>query len=126
MKITAMTVTLVQWPLKMKRSHGIGSIETRMGGVVLRLDTDRGLVGWGEAAPWSAFSGTAEANAAALHVYMRPHIVGADPSKITTIMEACSHAVVAHAEAKAALEMALFDLKGKALGVPVAELLGIC
>jgi muconate cycloisomerase len=124
LRITGMDVHLVRWPLKMKRRHGVGDIEQSMPGVVVKLTTDGGLVGWGEAAPWSVFTGTAEGNAQALHAYLRPLVVGADPLRISTLMRAADKLVVGHGEAKAALEMALFDITGKRLGVPVAQLLG--
>jgi muconate cycloisomerase len=124
MRIERMVVHLVSWPLRMKRRHGVGDIERTLGGVILELRTADARIGWGEAAPWSVFSGTAEANAAALHTYLRPVVVGADAKRISTIMDAAAHAVVAHPEAKAALEMALLDLAGKRLGVRVAELFG--
>jgi muconate cycloisomerase len=92
--------------------------------VVLRLDTDGGIAGWGEAAPWPVFTGTPEATAAALNVHLRPLVVGADPLRIEALMTRAERALVGHFEAKAALEMALFDIVGKALGTPVANLLG--
>jgi L-alanine-DL-glutamate epimerase-like enolase superfamily enzyme len=55
--IDGIIVHLVQWPLKMKRRHGVGDIERVLPGVILELRTSDGLVGWGEAAPWSVFSG---------------------------------------------------------------------
>lgn len=122
--VARMDVTLTRWPLRMKRRHGVGDVERSMPGVILKLTTQGGLVGWGEAAPWSVFSGTAEANAAALDVYLRPLVVGRDAHDVQIILDAADHAVVGHAEAKAALEMALDDIRGKALGVPVAELHG--
>lgn len=122
--IARIEVTLTRWPLRMKRRHGVGDIERSMPGVVLKLTTQGGLVGWGEAAPWSVFSGTAEANAAALDVYLRPLTIGRSAHEVQTILDAAEHAVVGHAEAKAALEMALDDIRGKALGVTVAELHG--
>ncbi|WGF88085.1 enolase C-terminal domain-like protein [Marinivivus vitaminiproducens] len=122
--VTAMDVFPVRWPLKMKRRHGVGDIAETMPGVVLRLETGDGIVGWGEAAPWSVFTGTAEGNAQALHVYLRPLVLGAETSAITSIMQAAEKAVVGHPEAKAALEMALSDIEGQRLGVPVATLLG--
>ncbi|MFN0301201.1 MAG: enolase C-terminal domain-like protein [Burkholderiales bacterium] len=124
MRIARMIVHWVQWPLRMKRRHGVGDVEKTLGGVILELHTDDGAIGWGEAAPWSVFSGTAEANAAALDVYLRAVVVGADPRRISMIMDTAQHAVVGHPEAKVALEMALYDLAGKRLGVPVAQLLG--
>jgi muconate cycloisomerase len=123
-RITGMSVHLVSWPLKMKRRHGVGDIEQSMPGVVVKLTTDAGLVGWGEASPWSVFTGTAEGNAQALHVYLRPLLIGRNPLQLSALMRAAEKAVVGHGEAKAALEMALLDIAGKRLGAPVAQLLG--
>lgn len=122
--IERLEVSLTSWPLRMKRRHGVGDVERAMPGVILKLTTRGGLIGWGEAAPWSVFSGTAEANAAALDVYLRPLAIGRPAGAVQTILDEADHVVVGHAEAKAALEMALDDLRGKALGVPLAVLHG--
>ncbi len=122
--IDSMTVHLVRWPLRMKRRHGVGDVEHAMPGVVLRLQTRSGRVGWGEAAPWSVFSGTAEGCAQALQVYLRPLVVGQAPQQLPRLLHAADRALVGHAEAKAALEMALMDILGQASGLRVAELLG--
>lgn len=95
-----------------------------MRNAILKLETDAGITGWGDAAPWAVFTGTIEAVAAALNVYLRPILVGADPTRIEELLDAADHAVVGHPEAKAAMEMALFDIVGQACGLPVAELLG--
>ena len=122
--ITALEIFLVRWPLKMKRRHGVGDIERTMPGVIIKIATDAGLVGWGEAAPWAVFTGTAESCAAAIDVYFRPKLIGADPTAITALMDVLEHEVVAHTEAKAAVEMALLDILGKRLQAPIAQLLG--
>ncbi len=122
--IIALDVFLVRWPLKMKRRHGVGDIERTMPGVIVKLTTDAGITGWGEASPWAVFTGTAESCAAAIDVYFRPLLTGADPTDITVLMNAIEHAVVAHTEAKAAIEMALLDILGKRLKTPIAQLLG--
>ena len=124
LRITGLAIDVVRWPLKMKRRHGVGDIEESMPGAVLRIDTDAGLTGWGEAAPWSVFTGTAEANATGIHHYVRPLLIGADPLKVSTIMRLIEKTLVGHTEGKAAIEMALLDIAGKTLGVPVAQLLG--
>jgi muconate cycloisomerase len=124
LRITGIEVDLVRWPLKMKRRHGVGDIERTLPGVIVKLVTDGGIVGWGEAASWAVFTGTAEANALAIHHYLRPLLIGADPLDRTRLMADVDHALVGHGEAKAAIEMALFDIAGKRLGVPVAVLLG--
>jgi len=123
-KITAMTVFVTDIPVRLMRRHGSGDVAGSVKNAILKLETDAGIIGWGDAAPWAVFTGTIEANVAALHIYLRPLLVGADPFRIEALMAEADHAVVGHPEAKAAMEMALFDIVGQASGLPVAELLG--
>ena len=123
-KIKAMTVFVTDIPVRLMRRHGSGDVAGSVKNAILKVETDAGLTGWGDAAPWAVFTGTIEANVAALHVYLRPLLVGADPFRIEKLMADADHAVVGHPEAKAAMEMALFDIVGQASGLPVAELLG--
>jgi len=95
-----------------------------MPGAIVKIATNAGIVGWGEVSPWSVFTGTAEGNATGIHHYLRPLLVGADPLKISTLMRQIEKTLVGHTEGKAAVEMALLDIAGKHLGVPVAQLLG--
>lgn len=124
MKIDGLAIHLIATEMKSKRAHGVGDVEHRVRRVILELRTADGLVGLGEAAPWEVFSGTAEAAAAAIDVYLRPVLIGADPAQAPAIMAACDKALIGHTEAKAAVEMALLDLCGKAAGLPVWALLG--
>src|SRR6202521_6053651 len=124
LRITGISVDVVRWPLKMKRRHGVGDIEESMPGAVVKITTNVGIVGGGEASPWSVFTGTAEGNATGIHHYLRPLLVGADPLKVSTLMRQIEKTLVGHTEGKAAIEMALLDIAGKHLGVPVAQLLG--
>ncbi|MCC6469375.1 MAG: cycloisomerase [Alphaproteobacteria bacterium] len=123
-RITALTVYVTRIPVRIKRRHGSGDVEGSVKNAILKLETDAGITGWGDAAPWAVFTGTIEACTAALNVYLRPILVGADPTRIEELMGKADHAVVGHPEAKAAMEMALFDIVGQASGLPIAELLG--
>ena len=123
-KITAMTVYVTDIPVRLMRRHGSGDVAGSVKNAILKLETDAGITGWGDAAPWAVFTGTIEANVAALNVYLRPLLIGADPYRIEQLMADADHAVVGHPEAKAAMEMALFDIVGQGSGLPVAELLG--
>ena len=113
-------------PLQVRavRSHGIGSVQGAIDTVLLRLEAEDGKVGWGEAAPWAVFTGTAEAAFAALDRYLRPLMIGADPGDLSGIMTKADQTLTGHPEAKAALETALLDLAGHQAGVPVWQLLG--
>jgi len=123
-RIARVEVRMVHSHLRSKRAQGVGSVESLVKRVLLRLTTEDGIEGWGEAAPWEVFSGTAEGVAAALDVHLRPLVLGAPAGRIDALMARCERALFAHPEAKAALEMALYDILGKRLGAPVHALLG--
>ncbi|MEM7269885.1 MAG: enolase C-terminal domain-like protein [Pseudomonadota bacterium] len=123
-KIIAMDVWRLALPVVSRRDHGIGSVEGACEVVVLRLTSEGGAVGWGEASPWSVFTGTPEAAFAALDRYLRPHIVGRSVSDRAAIMDDALYGVAYCTDAKAALESALLDLEGRVLGRPVWALLG--
>ena len=75
-KITAATVYITDIPVRLMRRHGSGDVAESVKNAILKLETDAGITGWGDAAPWAVFTGTIEANAAALNVYLRPVLIG--------------------------------------------------
>ena len=85
-KVTAMTVFVTDIPVRLMRRHGSGDVAGSVKNAILKLETDAGITGWGDAAPWAVFTGTIEANVAALNVYLRPLLVGADPFRIEALM----------------------------------------
>jgi muconate cycloisomerase len=111
-------------PVTSRRDHGIGSVAGACEIVVLRLTTADGTTGWGEASPWSVFTGSPEASFAALDRYLRPLVTGRTVADRKTIMADALYAVAHCTEAKAALETALLDLEGRLTGQPVWKLLG--
>lgn len=95
--------------------------------VFVRLETRQGLVGWGEAAclggpTWSEES--AESVAATVTRYLAPALRGRDAAHIEPLRHEMARRVQGNPFARAAVEMALWDLNGRALGVPVHRLLG--
>ena len=95
--------------------------------VVVRITTDTGLVGYGEAkAPVAP-----EATRAVVRDLLAPLIMGADPLDVDVLWERMygSMRLRAHTsgfllEAISGVDLALWDVRGKALGVPVCKLLG--
>jgi muconate cycloisomerase len=92
--------------------------------IVLQLTAEGGAVGFGEASPWSVFTGSPEASFAALDRYIRPLTVGRRVGDRAAIMAEADRVVAHCTEAKAALESALLDLTGHIAGVPVWAMLG--
>lgn len=122
--ITHMAVFLAELKVKTPRHHGVGSVEGGIDNVFVKITDREGRTGWGEASPWPVFTGTAEAAAGALDTHFRPFVIGSKAADHARIMAKADKAVARSPEAKAALEMALLDLYGKQVGLPVAELLG--
>ncbi|MDE2516050.1 MAG: cycloisomerase [Rhodospirillales bacterium] len=112
-------------PARAVHSHGVGDVgvvET----ILLELTDDEGRTGWGEASPWAVFTGTIEANLAALHIHMRERILGADASATEAMLADFDRTVMHCSEAKAALETAMLDLLGQRAGLSIGQLLGGC
>src|ERR1700704_6899515 len=105
-----MTVFVTDIPVRLMRRHGSGDVAGSVKNAILKLETDAGLTGWGDAAPWAVVTGTIEANVAALHVYLRPLLIGADPHRIEELMAAADHAVGGHPQEKGAVEKGVFDI----------------
>ena len=122
--ITGFDLWHLALPVTTRRDHGIGSVEGSCEIVVLRLTSESGKVGFGEASPWVVFTGSVEATYAALDRYLRPLVLGRKVGDIPAIMAQAARAVAHCTEAKAALESALLDLAGRVSGVPVWALLG--
>jgi muconate cycloisomerase len=126
MKITSLESILVDLPTI--RAHKLAR-QTVMQQtlVILRLQTDAGIEGLGEATTIGGLSygeESPEGIKSALDTYVSPLLVGQNPSRINHIMSEVDRHVVGNRLAKSALETALFDICGKALGVPVHQLLG--
>jgi L-alanine-DL-glutamate epimerase-like enolase superfamily enzyme len=94
---------------------------------LVRVETDEGLVGFGEACPAYEFTGdTLWTVQDVIGEYLGPAVVGKDPFQIEAIVHCWERELwtVGNQAACAALEMALWDLQGKALGRPLCDLIG--
>lgn len=90
---------------------------------LVRIDTDAGTVGWGEC--------SAPASSAVIHEVLAPLLLGADPLRRTDLWQRMFHEMYnggltggIGGSAISAVDIALWDIAGKALGVPVHVLLG--
>jgi muconate cycloisomerase len=122
--IERLRLFLIESPIKMARLQGVGNVKGTVKRVLIELTSSDGVIGWGEAAPWEVFTGTPEAAFSALDIYLRPILLGKPVRRIRALMAELDRALVGHAEAKVAIEMALLDIVGKSSGLSVADLLG--
>ena len=108
-----------------KPIHMAGSEVAVAQNVVVRIQTDAGLTGWGECASAPTFSGETQGSiAAAIAGYLAPALVGEDPMRREALRAVMDERLLGNPGAKAAVEIALFDVAGKALNTPLYELLG--
>ncbi len=92
--------------------------------VIVRLRTDGGHEGWGEASPSAVILGaTAGTTLSALELLV-PAILGEDPRRIGYLVQKMDRVILGQGPAKAALDIALHDLVGKLTGEPVWRMLG--
>ena len=126
MKITAIRAYQVDLPLhEGSYKWSGGNAVSVFDSTVVAVDTDAGLTGWGEICPLGpaylpAYARGARAGIAEL----APQLLGADPLALGTLNERMDGAMRGHAYVKSAIDMACWDLLGKASGLPVATLMG--
>jgi muconate cycloisomerase len=132
MKLAEIRTYIVDLPKR--RAHNWASkMTTPIGShLIVRLADDEGHVGWGESpaiptwgGPHMRYAGeTPETAQVIVRDHLWPAVEGRSPLEPAALHEAMDAAVKGNPYAKAALDIACFDLGGRALGVPVSTLLG--
>jgi len=120
--------------LPKRRAHNWASkMTTPIGShLIVKMVDDDGIVGWGETpaiATWGGsnmryYGETPETAAHLISHYLWPAIEGANPTDIEAIHASMDASVKGNPYAKAAVDIAVYDLAGRTLDVPAAALLG--
>ncbi len=127
MKIASVETIPIRVPIKPELAikSGRGGSHTTSPFLLVKLITDVGLVGLGEASCTPRWSGEDQVSAAHfVNDYFSPALLGRDPLRSDEWSVAVFSLVAGNYFTKAAVEMALWDLAGKAAAKPVYELLG--
>lgn len=126
MKISALNVHQVDLPLKEGRySWSNGNFVEVFDSTVLEIVTDEGLKGHAECCPLgSAYLPSFALGVRAGLAELAPHILGQDPLNVGGINRTMDAALRGHPYAKAPVDIACWDLLGKATGLPAHALLG--
>ncbi|MEM8650566.1 MAG: mandelate racemase/muconate lactonizing enzyme family protein [Pseudomonadota bacterium] len=98
---------------------------TQFDATIVRVVTDTGLEGWGESTPFG--STYIDAHAAGVRAGLEelaPVVIGYDPRLFDRINDAMDEALVGHNHAKTPIDVACWDIAGKAFDLPVCDLLG--
>ena len=126
MKITRISVYQVDLPLEHPYWLSAGRLKFEcLDATFVKIETDAGITGWGEGTPWG-------------HTYVPAHgpgiragietmasfILGLDPRRVLDVERAMDLALPGHFYAKSPIDMACWDIAGKAAGLPIADLMG--
>jgi L-alanine-DL-glutamate epimerase-like enolase superfamily enzyme len=123
LKITDVEIFLFDIPLTSPFRIAIGEMKAATD-LLVRVQTGQGITGLGEACPFPPITGETQATNAAAARSIRDMIVGKDPLAIDDLLRLIGPLVHSNPSAVAAFDMALFDILGKAAGLPVFRLLG--
>lgn len=126
MKITSFSLYKVDLPyIGGAYRWGDGFVIRNAETYLLRIDTDAGLHGWGEVCPIGAnYLPAHPAGVPGGIQTLAPYLIGLDPTKLGLIDGMMDRWMMGHHYVKTPIDMACWDIAGKAFGVPVHALLG--
>ncbi|WP_306319746.1 MULTISPECIES: mandelate racemase/muconate lactonizing enzyme family protein [unclassified Streptomyces] len=123
MKITGIEAVPFAIPYRKPLKFASGEVHTAEH-VLVRVHTDAGLTGTAEAPPRPFTYGETQASiVAVIGKIFEPQLLGLSPTRREAV-HARLNRTVGNPTAKAAIDMALWDIVGQAAGLPVTELLG--
>ena len=123
MKIKRVEPIAVSFP--MKKPVFMAGVEIRQAdNIMVRIEADNAVVGWGEAASAPTMTGETVESMMAAVAYLAAAVEGRPAEDIAGTVAAMATRMYANNAAKAAIEMALHDLVGRATGQPAYALLG--
>ena len=124
MKITQVKLGRISTPLRVPFKTALRTVSS-VEDVIVELHTDTGTVGYGEAPPTGVITGdTTGAIIGAIRDHIAPAILGRDLDEFEDLTAAVQKALVHNTSAKAAVDMALWDLLGQKYSAPVYRMLG--
>ena len=123
MRIKSIEPIAISLPMR-KPVQMAGETVARADNVLVRIESEDGVVGWGEAASAPTMTGETVAGMLAAVAYLAPGLIGRSAADIAGAAAAMDTAMYGNTGAKAAIEIALHDLVGHATGRPVHALLG--
>ncbi|MEI4485774.1 enolase C-terminal domain-like protein [Frigidibacter sp. MR17.14] len=121
MIVTSASSFLVRVPLSAPYVISRGALDAFVN-VVLRLESDEGVVGWGEAVPVSLTEDPAEFKRV-IDECLLPALLGQTIDSVADTVDALLPLCEGHVATVAAVDLALWDMLGKARGVSVGQLL---
>ena len=124
MKITAVRLGKISVPLRTPFKTALRTVSS-VEDVIVEIHTDCGRIGYGEAPPTGPITGdTTLAIIGAIQDHISKAIIGRDVNDFEDVLQAVQKSVIGNTSAKAAVDMALWDLYGQLYNIPVYKLMG--
>lgn len=123
MKIVSIDFQTQSIALKKPFTIALGTI-TQADNIFVKITTDEGIVGLGEAAPETFVTGETLKSCTAALELLTQKLIGENPLNIAKIHEIMNRAMLGNGAAKAAIDIACYDILGKTANLPLYKLLG--
>lgn len=124
MKITDIRIGEISVPLKTPFKTALRTVNS-VEDIIVEVHTDTGNIGYGEAPPTGVITGDTKGSIiGALNDHIKKNIIGMDIENFEEIMIKLDRCIVKNNSAKAAVDIALYDLYGQMLNAPIYKILG--
>lgn len=124
MKITDIRTGILSVPLRVPFKTALRTV-SHVEDVIIEVITDTGNVGYGEAPPTGVITGdTCGSILGAVNEHLKKLLIGREVDDFEDLMRLLNGGILKNTSAKAALDMALYDLYGQLYSIPVYKLLG--
>jgi L-alanine-DL-glutamate epimerase-like enolase superfamily enzyme len=126
MKITRIAAYQVDLPLHEGSYNWSGGKSVQVfDSTIVRVETDAGLVGWGECCPLGPVYLPAYGPGVRVGLMeLAPRLIGEDPTQLERLNRKMDAALKGHPYVKSAIDVACWDILGQKAGLPICELLG--
>lgn len=124
MKITEVRLAKISVPLRVPFKTALRTVNS-VEDVIVEILTDVGALGYGEAPPTGVITGdTTGAIIGAINDHIAKNIIGMEIDNLEDVLQKIQKSIVHNSSAKAAVDMAVWDLYGQLYKIPVYKLLG--
>ena len=123
MKISSIDIYTLDVPFTKPLKVAIGVIECA-DNIAIKITTDSGILGWGEASPCAYIVGDTQQTAYQTAQPLARLILGKDPLAIDARMKEINGFIVGESSIRSAFDMALYDIAAKAANMPLYQFLG--
>ncbi len=123
MKITSIDIFKMDMKLSYICAVSLGSIPSAEN-ILIKINTDMGIHGWGEGSPYSFITGETQATCIEAAKFLGKLLIGKDPTAIEENLTLIKRYLPTHPSVRSAFDMAMWDVLGKECKQPVYKILG--